>query len=197
LSAFESLLTTVANRVLQLDPETLRRLGEMEGKVIRLDLGDADRALTLFVLPSAQGLRFEREHDGAPHVTLRGAVPVFARLARTGIAAGELQISGDIDLGSRFKRVLEEIELDWEEPLARVVGDVAAHRIGETMRSIFSWGKDAASHVTRDTVEYFQEESRVLASRMRVDEFLKAVDGLRLDADRLQKRIEQLERTRR
>jgi ubiquinone biosynthesis protein UbiJ len=195
LSAFETLLTGVANRLLRLDPETLRRLGEMEGKVIRLDLGEAERVLTLFVFPSAQGLRFEREHDGAPHVTLRGAVPVFARLARTGIAAGELQISGDIDLGSRFRRILEEIELDWEEPLSRVVGDIAAHRIGQAARSFVAWGRDAAKHVARDTAEYLQEESRVLASRMRVDEFLKAVDDLRLDADRLQKRLEQLERS--
>lgn len=191
------MLEGIANRLLRLDPETLRRLGEMEGKVIRLDLGEADRALTLFVLPSAQGLRFEREHSGAPHVTLRGAVPVFARLARTGIAAGELQISGDIDLGSRFKRILEEIDLDWEEPLSRVVGDVAAHRIGQTARAILAWGKEAANHLARDTAEYLQEESRILAPRMRVEEFLKSVDGLRLDADRLQKRIEQLERARR
>jgi ubiquinone biosynthesis accessory factor UbiJ len=197
LSALESLVAGVTNRVLRLDPETLRRLGEMEGKVIRLDLGEAERAFTVYVLPSAQGLRFAREHDGAPHVTLRGAIPVFARLARTGIAAGELQISGDIELGSRFKRILENVDLDWEEPLSRVLGDVVAHRIGETARSVFGWGRRAADHLARDTVEYFQEESRLLAPRVRVEEFLKAVDTLRLDADRLQKRLERLERARR
>jgi ubiquinone biosynthesis accessory factor UbiJ len=197
LSALESLVSGVASRVLRLDSETLRRLGEMEGKIIRLDLGEAERALTIYVLPSAQGLRFAREHDGAPHVTLRGTIPVFARLARTGIAAGELQISGDIELGSRFKRILEGIDLDWEEPLSRVLGDVVAHRVGETVRSVFGWGRRAADHLARDTVEYFQEESRLLAPRVRVEEFLKAVDTLRLDADRLQKRLEQLERARR
>src|SRR6185369_12060407 len=98
--------------------------GEMEGKVIRLDLGDAERVLTIYVLPSVQGLHITREHAGAPHVTLRGSVPVFARLARTGIAAGDLQVSGDIELGSRFRRILEDIDLDWEEPLSRVLGDV-------------------------------------------------------------------------
>jgi ubiquinone biosynthesis accessory factor UbiJ len=197
LSALESLVSGVASRMLQLDSETLRRLGEMEGKIIRLDLGEAERALTIYVLPSAQGLRFAREHDGAPHVTLRGTIPVFARLARTGIAAGELQISGDIDLGSRFKRILESVDLDWEEPLSRVLGDVVAHRIGETARSVFGWSRRAVDHLARDTVEYFQEESRLLAPRVRVEEFLEAVDTLRLDADRLQQRLERLERARR
>ena len=190
-------MSGLASRALRLDPETLQRLSEMDGKVIRVDLGDATRALTIYVFPSAQGLRFAREYEGAPHVTMRGSVPVFARLARTGIAAGELQISGDIDLGSRFKRVLEDVDLDWEEPLSRVLGDVVAHRIGQTARSALAWGRKAAEHLTRDTVEYFQEESRILAPRVRVEEFMKAVDTLRLDADRLQKRLEQLERTHR
>ncbi len=191
--AFEMLVDAVINRMLRLDPETLRRLGELDGKLICIDLG-AD-VVTLFVEPSAQGLRIRRDSERAADVTMRGSIPVFARLARTGIAAGELQISGDIDLGSRFKRILEGIELDWEEPLARVVGDVAAHQIGRAARAARRWGEHAARTLAQDTAEYFQEESRILTPRVRVDEFLQAVDKLRTDTDRLQKRIEQLQRS--
>ena len=45
--------------------------------------------------------------------------------------------------------------------------------------------------------KYFQEEIRVLAPPVRVEEFLRAVDTLRADADRLQKRLERLEQGRR
>ncbi len=181
------------NRILRLDPETLRRLGELQGKTIRLDLGTDARAFMLDVEPSAQGLRFRRQSEHEPDVTLRGSVPVFARLARTGIAAGELQISGDVELGSRFKRILEGIEIDWEEPLARVVGDIAAHQIGRAARAIRGWSEDAARSLARDVAEYLQEESRMLAPQVRVEQFLLAVDTLRADADRLQKRLERLE----
>jgi len=180
------------NRLLRLDPETLRRLGELEGKIIRLDLGSDDSALTLYVEPSAHGLRLRRDCELAPHVTMRGSIPVFARLARTGIAAGEIQISGDIELGSRFKRILEGIDIDWEEPLSRVVGDVAAHQVGRAARAARAWGEQATETLARDVAEYFQEESRMLAPRVRVDEFLRAVDTLRNDAERLQQRLEQL-----
>jgi len=193
----ETFVEQAVNRVLRLDPETLRRLAELEGKTIRLDLGTATEALTLFVTPAADGLRVRRVFDGAPDVTLRGDIPVFARLARTGIAAGELQISGNIDLGTRFKRILEDIEPDWEEPLARVVGDVAAHQIGRVVRRAVAWGNDSARRLAQDAVEYLQEETRLLAPRVRVEEFLRAVDRLRGDADRMQKRIAQLERGRR
>src|SRR5436190_20869538 len=92
-----NILETVVNRLLRLDPETLRRVGELDGKTIRLDLGNGAEAFTLFVEPSLQGLRLRRNSERDPDVTLRGSIPVFARLARTGIAAGELQISGDIE----------------------------------------------------------------------------------------------------
>jgi ubiquinone biosynthesis protein UbiJ len=180
------------NRVLRLDPETLGRLGELEGKTIRIDLGQGESAFTLFVEPSAQGLRLRGESERPPDVTLRGSVPVFARLARTGIAAGELQISGDIELGSRFKRILEGIDLDWEEPLSRAVGDVAAHEIGRALRAAGRWSKDAARALAQDSAEYLQEEVRILVPRVRVEEFFSAVDDMRTRADRLQKRIDML-----
>jgi len=186
-----------ANRLLRLDPETLRRFGELEGKIILLDLGTPAAPFSIYVEPSAQGLKLSRTSERAADVTMRGTIPVFARLARTGIVAGELQISGDIDLGSRFKRILEGIELDWEEPLARAVGDVAAHQIGRAARAAWSWGEHATRTLAKDTAEYFQEESRLLAPRVRVEEFLQAVDKLRHDAERLGKRLEQLERGRR
>jgi ubiquinone biosynthesis protein UbiJ len=189
---FELFVERSVNRVLRLDPETLRRFGEIEGKTICIDLG-GEPAFTLFVTPAADGLRLRRAHDGAPDVTLRGSIPVFARLARTGIAVGELQISGDIELGSQFKRILEDIDPDFEEPLARVVGDVAAHQIARAARAGIRWGRHAVSTLAQDTAEYLQEESRILAPQVRVDEFMQAVDRLRADADRLQKRLEQLE----
>jgi ubiquinone biosynthesis protein UbiJ len=197
VSIFETFAENTINRILRLDPETLRRLGELDGKTIRLDLGTATQALTLFVTPAADGLRVRRAFEGAPDVTLRGDIPVFARLARTGIAAGELQISGNIELGTRFKRILEDVQPDWEEPLARLVGDVAAHQIGRALRGAAAWGNDAARRLAQDSVEYLQEESRVLAPRVRVEEFMQSVDRLRADVDRMQKRIEQLQRGRR
>jgi len=94
------------NRILRLDPDTLARLGELEGKVIRLRLGVAD-PVEIFVLPSDTGVSLRGHYDGTPDVTLAGDIPVFAKLALRRVvpnvvAEGEVQISGDIDLGQRF-----------------------------------------------------------------------------------------------
>jgi ubiquinone biosynthesis protein UbiJ len=157
-----------------------------------LDLGEGSSITSWFIEPSAQGFRLHRRSEREPDVTLGGNLADFIRLARTGVAVGDLKISGDVELGSRFKSVLAQVDLDWEEPIARVVGDVAAHQIGRAIRGVGKWGAYAARSIGMNTAEYLQEELRVLAPRGRIETFLRAVDQLRLDADRLDVRLQKL-----
>ncbi len=184
------------NRILRLDPDTLARLGELQGKVIRLRLGGAD-PVEIFVLPSDNGISLRGHHDGAPDVTLAGDIPVFAKLALRRVvpdvvADGEVQISGDIELGQRFQRLLEKIDIDWEEPAAHVLGDVAAHQLGNALRRFGGWTRQSLNTLSADTAEYLQEESRLLPSRSRAEAFRQAVEALRLNAERLESRLERL-----
>jgi ubiquinone biosynthesis protein UbiJ len=184
------------NRILRLDPDTLARLGELQGKVIRLRLGDTD-PVEIFVLPSDTGVSLRGHYDGTPDVTLAGDIPVFAKLALRRVvpnvvADGEVQISGDIDLGQRFQRLLEKIDIDWEEPAARVLGDVAAHQLGNALRHFGGWTRRSLNTLGEDAAEYLREESRLLPARSRAEAFRQAVEALRGEAERLESRLERL-----
>jgi len=198
---FWTLASEAINRALWLDPDTLARLGEFDGRVIAVEFGEPGKPVTtVYVVPSASGLRLRSRIDGEPNVTISGHVPVFARLL-TGARAlhptrdGGLNIRGDLELGQRFQRVLERIDLDWEEPLSRVVGDIAAHRIGRAVRTARGWVREAGETILTDAREYLQEESRLLAPHEQVERFLREVDRLRADVDRLESRINRLRET--
>lgn len=191
------LFAGLANRILRLDPENLKRLGGFEGKVIALAPALAPGP-TLYVRPSAEGFYLLTTYDGDADVTLRGTLPAFVRLAAGGSAAElmattELTVEGDLDLGRRFQRFLAGIHIDWEEQAARVIGDIAAHKLGNVARDLTAWRRHATQALSADITEYLQEESRVLAPSTRVDTFLRAVDQLRADADRLEARIRHLQ----
>lgn len=181
------------NRALQLDPDALRRLSELEGKVILVELAQEGTPLRFYVLPSASGIRLLSEYEGAPHVTISGTASLFfGQLVRGPTVSDALTVRGDIELGQRFQRILAALDPDWEEGLARVVGDVPAHQFARFGRGLRAWALQSLRTLGADSAEYLQEEAFVLAKRERVAEFLREVDRLRADADRLEKRLHRL-----
>jgi ubiquinone biosynthesis protein UbiJ len=194
LEPVTTLLQEVGNRILRLDPETLRRLGDLPDRAICIEFRDLDRKIYLH--PSAAGFRMSTESAQSPTVTLRGNLPVFVRLGlaagRNAPAVGELEIEGDVALGQRLQHILQDIDLDWEEQLARLTGDAVAHELGRVARAAFAWHRQAIHTLGLNTTEYLQEEARILPTRAEVQIFLDAVDVLRSDVDRLGARVERL-----
>jgi len=191
---FTPLLEEVSNRLLRLDPETLRRLGDLQGRVVCIEFRDLGRKIYLH--PSESGFRLATESEQPPAVTLRGTLATFGRLglgAETEtLNAGELDIEGDAALGQRLQRILGNLDLDWEEPLARLFGDPLGHEIGRAARAAFAWHRQAFKTFGLNTAEYLQEEVRLLPVRYEVEMFLNGVDGVRADVDRLAARVRRL-----
>lgn len=182
------------NGVLALDPQTRERLRELDGKVIAVVFKGL--GTTLYFTPEGDRLRVMGYYDGRPDTVLRGTPLAFMRL-RTGDAAGglfggEVSVEGDVELGQRLQRLLDRVDLDWEEHLSRLTGDVVAHQVGSLMRGAFAWGRNAVDSLRRDAGEYLQEEVQLLPAKGEVAAFLGEVDRLRDDADRLEARIRQL-----
>ena len=182
------------NRLLRLDPETLKRLGDLQGHMLCLEFVDLERRL--YLEPSESGFRMRAATATPPQVTLRGRLATFARLAldtgRSGPAPGELEIQGDAALGQKLQALLHDIELDWEEPLARLFGDPLGHAMGRTLRALYSWQVQAAQTFGLNAAEYLREEVRLVPVRAEVQTFLDAVDILRSDVDRLAARVQRL-----
>jgi len=192
----------LVNRLLRLDTETLRRLGDLGDKVIAVRLqtkyrSAQDEPLLFYCFPSEAGLRIRLQADAEADVTIGGDIPVFTRLVLgeslpSGFGAGELQIAGDFDLGHRFKKILDQVEIDWEEELSHYVGDVMAHELSLMFRDTRSWVRHARQTLMQDVAEYLQEETRDLPKQREVDAFIRGVDEIRSDTERMQQRIQRL-----
>lgn len=189
-------LEQALNAALALDPKTGERLSRMEGKVIALELSGI--GIKLYLQPASGGLRLMGHFDGQADTTLRGAPLSMLRMSsgRTGegMFRGGVEIDGDVELATRFQRILEKLDIDWEEHLSRLTGDIVAHQFGNAVRGLFSWGQRSAEHLGEDTADYLQEEREILPVGWEVDEFIDSVDALRSDTDRLEARVKRLQR---
>ncbi len=187
------------NVYLRADPDAPGRLRPLEGKVVAVELKEL--GIVFYLCPLEGRIQVHPHSEREPDARIRGT-PVA--LLRLGISRGtdrrlfseEVEIRGDTELGQELKSVLDAVEIDWEEQLSRVIGDVPAHQMGNAARSVLRWGARAVDVLERDLGEYLREESDQLPNRDEVDAFLNAVDTLRSDLDRLEARIRRLEQDR-
>jgi ubiquinone biosynthesis protein UbiJ len=189
------------NRYLNLDPDTPSRFVALSGKVIAVELEGLGR--TIYFAPEPDGVRILADYAGVPDATLRGTPWALLRMgslqsdsreARAALVLGEIRIDGDVELGQRFKQILDAVEIDWEEHLAGFVGDLLAHKLGNAARAVQGWGRQAAARLGQGFAEYQQEEAYSLPRPDDVQNFIGAVDTLRDDVERLEQRVERLRR---
>lgn len=186
-------LETAFNRYLRLDPDILPQLAVLDGAIIAVDL--AGLGASLYLLPGVAGVRVSDRYDGEPTVQIRGTPVALARYWRSARAPGdEIAVEGDTAVAREFQAILARMDIDWEEQLSNVIGDVAARQVGNLWRGIRGWGQRVGDILSRDGAEYLQHELRAVPPRHAVEQFLNAVDALREDADRLTARVQRLRR---
>jgi ubiquinone biosynthesis accessory factor UbiJ len=136
----------------------------------------------------------------AASATLTGSPFSLMQLAspkpEAALRSGAVHIEGDAEVAQTFSELLKHARPDLEEELSRVIGDVAAHQVGNVARSALAFGKRAADTFAQNVAEYLTEEGRDLPTRIEADEFIAGVDRLRDDVERLEARLTQLERSR-
>lgn len=167
---------------------------KLDGTIVAIRVRNT--ALSTWFLVHSDGLELTTECDSEPDVLITGSLITLARMAgEPGVAAlrdGSLELAGDAQLADDFQQLLEYAKPEIEEELSGVVGDVAAHRLGEIARGVSSWTRAAGSTMGANIREYLQEESRDVPSRYEVERFTDNVNALRDDVDRLEARINRL-----
>ena len=102
-------------------------------------------------------------------------------------------IAGSSPFAEEIRYLARHLRPDVEEELSRVVGDVAAQRIGDGVRAIARWQRDAAVRAGEAFSDYVIDERRMLVRRTELAQL--AADIARLDgaAANLEQRIARLD----
>src|SRR3569623_831957 len=181
-------LESALNRYLQLDRAAQARLAPLAVIIIALELRGLD--LTLYLMPHAGGINVLGDYTGMPDTVISGAPFSLLRLGhgrgeRGVLLEGAVEVRGDVEIGQRFEAVLRAIDIDWEELLSRLVGDIAAHQVGVAVRGVQQWGRAGGGHLRRGVAANQREECAHLPRRTEDDLYADAVDRLCDDDERL------------
>ncbi|HET9404736.1 MAG TPA: SCP2 domain-containing protein [Burkholderiales bacterium] len=192
-TAFSAVPTAFINHLLRGASWAREELGRFAGRTARFET--VPFAFSLTVLESGEVAA--AAPGTAPAVTIQLTPGLLLRLAaRDETAWREIEASGDTDFAAAINHIARNLHWDVEEDLSRVFGDIAAHRMAETGRTFRRWGKQALDNTGRSFAEYWTEEQPLIAGGRDLQAFNRAVDQLRDDAARLEKRIENLSNLR-
>lgn len=188
-------MQAAVNQVLGLDQHAKQQFQQLAGKVLAVEF--TDLPLSLFFVPTEDELQIFSYFDGVVDTRLRGTsiqMMFMGGIEKPGdsLFKGSVDIEGDTELGQRFQEILRNFEFDWEEHLSHVLGDVAAHKLGNAVRGGLQWVSQAVQSVQTNFSEYLQYESDSLPARFEVDGFAQDVDVLRNDVERLSARMQRL-----
>ncbi|MHB1540883.1 MAG: ubiquinone biosynthesis accessory factor UbiJ [Steroidobacteraceae bacterium] len=189
-----STLENLLNRGLPRSVRARQLCTELDGRRLAVEAPDL---LRLLIESTGTSLRLRRGSETADASIVGGPLSLLvtgAALSGEPLRRGTVEIRGDVEIAEKFQELLRLLTPDLEEELALLVGDVPAHRAGQLVRGTLRWSRSALDALWRDIGEYASHERRDLVSRPEGEAFLRDVDALREDVDRLAARLELLER---
>ena len=104
-----------------------------------------------------------------------------------------VKISGDADLAQLLGRLAGQLRWEYEEDLARFVGDAPANFAVKQGKKLVSATRSATSDLLDNLVEYVSEEKKVLLNKRDFMVRKSELSDLRESVDRMDKRIQLLE----
>ena len=189
-------LENLLNRGLPRSPRARALCTELAGRSVAVEMRDITR---LHVASTGLTLAVTRG-DAPADATLSagpfGLLSLLGPSAQGAVQSGAVAIGGDAELAGKFQELLTLLRPDPEEELSGVIGDVAAHRLGRLARIGSQWSRKAAATGLANAAEYLGHERADLVPRAEGEQFLRGVDALREDLDRLQARFELLSQQR-
>lgn len=184
------------NHLLAFDDLALQRCRELQGYCIAIDIADLD--VQLYCHPGDWGIRLSRS---APQREIDATV-CGRLLALFNLASKEDKVStsiqeqvsfhGNVALAQKMQTILIDLDIDWEEALARQTGDVLAFQIHRCLRDVGTWLAQSADSLLQTSSEYLREEARMTPTQVEFERFQEQVGELRHDAARAEVLLQML-----
>jgi ubiquinone biosynthesis protein UbiJ len=188
-------LEKAINYYLRLDEENLSRMAALEGKIIQFSVTDWN--IHFYIYPETKGVRLSMNETAAPDTIIAG--PLFglfkaglAKGAGTALFANSIEISGDTNTGEKIRHLMMTMDIDWEEHLSKLVGDIAAHKMAVGVKHTIELGKTTARTLCENFKEFLQTESMAVPTQTEVEKFIDDVNVLQHDVARAEARLHHL-----
>jgi ubiquinone biosynthesis accessory factor UbiJ len=188
-------ICTACNHVLSSEPWATLELKRHAGKMVVLRLPFGDLSFEI----SSEGLLGVSSLDLSPALILEvSSKDLSGLLGSSGNLRDQafkaVKITGDADLAQLIGRLGGQLRWEYEEDLAQMIGDAPAHFAVQQGKKWISAGRSAAQDLAESVVEYASEEKKILVNKRDFMSRRNEINDLRDAVERMEKRVQLLER---
>jgi len=129
---------------------------------------------------------YDAKVTGSPRQLLK---LLRANLAGQQAEFDKIDIRGDMEFAQALNQIFARMDIDWEEHLARIVGDSLAHHVGRQARGLLNFRQRLHHSLKRNISDYVQEEKKLFPPREMVEDFYADIRELQYDVARMEQRL--------
>ena len=181
------------NHALHFDMESHEQLQRFARRSIRIDITNLNIAVIARFTDDQILLEMAEEHVADLMIKADSFALLKLLKQQDSLFSNQIQILGDVQFAKQLQDWQQHFDFDWEQQLARLTGDTLAYPLAQSLRRGFDWLKYNRSEFEQSVAEYLREESHYLPDKSQTMRFMKNVDLLRADTDRLEARIKRLQ----
>jgi len=191
-SFFEKKIQFILNHSLALDPESIHRINALKNHIISIELNGLAFVFQLIFTEST--ILFKTQDFEKPNTIIKGTPLSLLHMTLSSnrkkfFADDNIIIEGDIETGQHIIDLFDQFEIDWEEYISRITGDIPAHQIYRALSHVKQLKRRLQTALTQNINEYIHEEKNLFPTSEALQDFFREVDLLRMDTDRLEARI--------
>ncbi len=187
------LLEIGSNQLLRMDADVLAYCEKISGCCVAIHLKDLDK--TLYCQPGEWGVNLSLEKPNKTvDATISGRVMALVNLSlqEEKIATSikeRVEVTGNVQVAQQFQKILGELDIDWEEQVARITGDVVAVQLSRTVSTAHHWLKNSLESFILNSRDYVQHEVNMTPTLFEFRDFKQHVSTLRDDVERLEAKL--------
>lgn len=199
------LIETSINKLVSFDPNGTSKLAALADYRLTLYLQGTPVQLTLVFSPHhidvlSEMVSFDTLITDLPvnHCVIKTSLEVLPQLRDSSqltslIKQDKLVVEGELAVAQKVSDLLQNLDIDWEDEVAKKTSDVFAHQTFRVAKQALETGKATFGRLQKMVVNGMIEEKPVAAHRLAVMHFNDQVSELRDDVARFEARISQLE----
>jgi ubiquinone biosynthesis accessory factor UbiJ len=189
----ERLLDRAVARAMADSPRAAALIAQLQGR--RLAIQTRGTPWSVVVESTGRTLKAYRAADA--DATIVGAPLSLLALAgadaQAVIRRGDVRIEGDAEIAQQFRELGALLRPDLETAMARLLGRSGAHLALRGLRAGLGWTRAVAWTTVRNLAEYLAHETGDLVSRPEAEHYLRGVEQLREQLDRIDARLQLME----